>query len=65
MVVDLEMVYVFNFFGICWDIGWLYGNLCGVLVIVDENYVVVVGCGVLVVDLICFGEEVVFGEIWV
>ena len=64
VVADSETVYVLNLSGTRWDIGWLYGNPCGALVTADENYVVVVGCGVLVADLTCFGEEVAPGETW-
>ena len=44
-----------------WEIGWMYGRAAG-LITTDENYAVAAGCGVVVADLTCFGEEVTPGR---
>lgn len=64
VLADGETVTIGNFAGNRWEVGWMYGNSAGALITADENYAVVVGCGVLVADLTCFGEEVAPGETW-
>ena len=64
VVSDAETVWAVNLCGTRWEIGWMYGHPQGALVTADENYAVVVGCGLLLADLTCFGEEVVPGHTW-
>lgn len=64
VLADSETVTIGNFAGHRWEIGWMYGNPVSALITADENYAVVVGCGVLVADLTCFGEDVGEGQTW-
>ncbi|GGI71715.1 hypothetical protein [Deinococcus wulumuqiensis] len=64
VVADTETVYVLNLSGHRWEVGWMYGHPCGALITADETHAVIVGCGALVADLTCFGEEVAPGETW-
>ena len=47
-----------------WNLGWMYGNAVAALVTWDERYAIVVGCGVMICDLLRFGEKVSEGESW-
>lgn len=64
VVADEGSVAVYNFAGHRWEVGWMYGHPTGALITADENYAVIVGSGVLAVDLTCFGEDIVPGQTW-
>lgn len=61
---DFEAVTMENPAGQRWTLGEMYGNPKAGLMTNDENYAVVIGCGVMIADLSRFGEAITDGSSW-
>ena len=61
---DYEAVIIRDVKGTTWAVDEMYGNPQATIITWDERYAVVVGCGIMICDLMRFGEKTGNGKTW-